>query len=58
MEELLQIIAGEAKEKNRHSQISINWQQAVIRVKFMEEQIENSVKIEDAYEEENEAALI
>lgn len=58
MEELLQIIAGAAKEKNRHSQISINWQQAVIRVKFMEEQIENSVKMEDAYEEENEAALI
>lgn len=58
LEELLQIIAGAAKEKNRHSQISINWQQAVIRVKFMEEQMEDSVKMEDAYEEENEAVSV
>lgn len=53
MEELLQIIAGEARGKSRHSQISINWPQAVIRVKFLEEQMEDSVKMEDAYEEEN-----
>jgi hypothetical protein len=53
MEELFQIIAGEARGKSRHSQISINWPQAVIRVKFLEEQMEDSVKMEDAYEEEN-----
>jgi hypothetical protein len=55
MEELLQIIAEAAKGKNRHSQVFINWQQAVIRVKFIEEQVEDSVRIEDAYEEENDA---
>jgi hypothetical protein len=54
LEELLQIIAEVSKEKNRHSQISINWSQAVIRVKFFQEQVEDSVKLEDAYEEENE----
>ena len=53
LEELLHIIAEAAKEKCRHSQISINWPQAVIRVKFFEEQLEDTVKMEDAYEEEN-----
>ena len=53
MEELLQIIADTAKEKGHHSAISVNWPQAVIRVQFLEEQAEDSVKIEDAYEEEN-----
>ena len=53
LEELLETIAGAAREKGRHSQISLNWSQAVIRVKFLPEQIEDSVKIEDAYEEEN-----
>jgi len=55
MEELLQIIAMAAKEKSKHSRVSINWSQAIIRVKFFSEQMEDSVKIEDAYEEENEA---
>ncbi|MDD3413319.1 MAG: transglutaminase domain-containing protein [Lachnospiraceae bacterium] len=55
MEELLQIIAEAVKEKNRYSQVSINWQQAVIRVKFIQEQVKDSVKIEDAYKEENDA---
>ncbi len=53
----MQIIAGEAKEKGRHSQITINWPQAVVRVKFLEEQMEDSVKMEDAYEEENDAEM-
>jgi hypothetical protein len=53
LEDLLQIIAATAKEKGRHSQISLNWPQAVIRVKFFQEQMEDSVKMEDAYEEEN-----
>jgi hypothetical protein len=55
MEELLHIIAEVAKEKGRHSQVSINWAQAVIRVKFFEKQIEDSVTMENAYEEENDA---
>ncbi|BCN32722.1 transglutaminase domain-containing protein [Anaeromicropila herbilytica] len=55
MEELLHIIAGVAKEKDRHSQVSINWAQAVIRVRFYQEQIEDSLKMENAYEEENDA---
>ena len=56
IEELLQMIAEASREKNMHSQVSINWQQAVIRVKYIQEQMENSVKMEDAYEEENDAA--
>ena len=55
MEKLLQIIAESAKEKGRYSQVSINWAQAVIRVKFLQEQVKDSVKIEDAYKEENDA---
>ncbi len=58
IEELLKIIAEVAKEKSKCSQVSINWQQAVIRVKFLQELIENSLKLEDAYEEENETAQI
>lgn len=54
MQELLQIIAEAAKEKDRHSKISVNWPQAVIRVSFAQEQVEDTVKMEDAYEEENE----
>jgi hypothetical protein len=53
MEEILQSIARIAKEKERHSQVSINWAQAVVRVKFIQELMEDSVKLEDAYEEEN-----
>ncbi len=56
MEELLQIIYETAKEKSRHSQVSINWPQAVIRAKFFQEQVEDSVKIEDTYKEENDAS--
>lgn len=40
MEELLQIIAEVAKEKNRYSQVYINKAQAVIRVKFFREQMQ------------------
>jgi len=57
MEELLQLVADTAKEKGQHSQVSINWPQAIIRVKFFQEQVEDSVKMEDAYEEENDAEL-
>lgn len=56
MEELMQIIAESAKDKNRYSQVSINWAQAIIRVKFFQEQAEDMVKIEDVYNEENHAA--
>ncbi len=57
MEEILHIIAEAAKEKSRYSQVSINRVQAVICVKFFEEQVKDSVKIEDAYKEENDATL-
>ncbi len=53
LEELLQLIGKAAKEKNRHSLVSINWAQAVIRVNFIQEEIEDSIKMENAYEEEN-----
>lgn len=56
MQELLQIIAETARGKGMHSQVSINWPQAVIRVKYIAEQVEDSVKMEDAYEEENSSA--
>lgn len=58
IEELLNIIAGAAKEKNKYSQVSINWLQAVIRVKFIQGQLDNSVKMEDAYEEENDVTPV
>lgn len=58
IEELLHRIAEAGTEKNMHSQVSINWQQAVIRVKFIREQIDASVKMEDAYEEENDAVSL
>lgn len=58
IEELLQIIAGVYREKDMCSQVSINWQQAVIRVKFNPKQMESSVKMEDAYEEENDAVPV
>lgn len=53
LEEILHGISGIGKEKEMHSQVSINWQQAVIRVRFYKEAIEDSIKMEDAYEEEN-----
>ena len=52
-DEILGIIARIAKEKERHSVISLNWPQAVIRVSFPKEQVEDRVTEEDAYEEEN-----
>ena len=51
--ELLDIIAEEAKKKECHTRISLNWPQAVIRVRFEKEQKENAVEMEDAYQEEN-----
>lgn len=54
MEELLQIIAETAKANCKYSQVSINWPQAVVRVKFLKEKVNESVNIEDAYKEENE----
>lgn len=55
MEELLQIITEVTKEKGWYSQVSINWAQAVIRVKYSQKQVKDSVKIEDAYQEENDS---
>jgi hypothetical protein len=55
MEELLQTIVAAGREKDRHCRVSINWQQAVIRAIFVQEQMEDSVQMDDAYEDENEA---
>ncbi|MFV0343321.1 MAG: transglutaminase domain-containing protein [Anaerocolumna sp.] len=57
MEDLLQRISEVSRDNGRHCQVSINWPQAVIRVKFFQEQVEDSVKLEDAYQEENEAIM-
>jgi len=53
VEELLRVIANMAKENGKHSQISVNYLQAIIRVKFLEIQLEDSIKMENAYAEEN-----
>lgn len=55
LNELLQIIAETAKEKNRHSKISLNWLQAILQVSFPQELAVDSVKMEDAYAEENDS---
>lgn len=53
MEELLKIIADTAKERDRHSKIYVNWSQAVVSVCFTQELTQDSVNMDDAYEEEN-----
>jgi len=53
LEEMLQIIYDTAKSKERHSRISVNWPQAVLRVKFFQESVLETVEMEDAYKEEN-----
>lgn len=53
VEELIQIITNVAKDGGKHSQVSINYAQAVMRVKFLELQQEDTVQLENAYEEEN-----
>ena len=53
LKEMLELIAETAKEKGRHSVISLNWPQAIVRVRFPKEQKEDQVTMEDAYEEEN-----
>lgn len=53
IEEFLGMIASSAKEKNKHAQVSINASQAIMQITFQEELLEDMVKMEDAYEEEN-----
>ena len=53
LEELLRMITLTSEEKGRHCKVSLNRSQAVIRVSFPQELAEDSVKMEDAYEEEN-----
>ncbi|MDD3253217.1 MAG: transglutaminase domain-containing protein [Lachnospiraceae bacterium] len=53
LEELLQIFAAAAGEKERHSIVSVNWPQAVIRVRFPKEQPQDRITMENAYAEEN-----
>ncbi len=55
LEELLQSIYDSAKSKEKHCRIYVNWPQAVVRVKFFQEAVLNTVEMEDAYKEENSA---
>ena len=52
MEELLQIFDQEARAKDKRAHISINWPQAVLRVKFVEGNVEVQLEIEEANEGE------
>jgi hypothetical protein len=54
VEELLERIAAAAKQKEVHSEVFLNWAQAVIRVRFVKEAAGDRIELEDAYEEENE----
>ncbi len=53
LETILNTIAKTAKSKQKYSIISLNWAQAVISVKFTDEEVNDIVNMEDAYEEEN-----
>lgn len=52
MQELLTIFDEEAKIKNKHSYISVNWPQAVLRVRFEDGLGEDQVEMEESNEGE------
>lgn len=54
MQELLNIFDEEARPKNKHSYISVNWPQAVLRVRFEEGLDEDQVEMEESNEGEKE----
>ncbi len=47
VEKLICCIVKVAGEKSMHSQIFINWSQAVVCVRYLQEQVEDSVEMED-----------
>lgn len=52
MQELIDVFEEEAKLKNKHSYISVNWPQAVLRVRFEEGLGEEQVEMEESNEGE------
>lgn len=52
MAELMGIFDKEAKEKDKKAYISVNWSQAVIRVRFEQDLCEQAFQIEKANEGE------
>ena len=52
LKELLELIRKAGDEKNKTAMVSINWPQAVIRVQYTDMQVQESVTIEEANEEE------
>ena len=52
LKELLELIRKAGDEKDKTAMVSINWPQAVIRVQYTDMQVQESVTIEEANEEE------
>ena len=52
LKELLELIRKAGDEKDKTAMVSINWPQAVIRVQYTNMQVQESVTIEEANEEE------
>lgn len=52
MQQLLDIFDEEARLKNKHSYISVNWPQAVLRVRFVDGVGEDEVEMEESNEGE------
>lgn len=52
--EMMQIFEEEAAKKEKHAKVSINWAQAVIRVRFVEQIPEEQLILEEANEGEKE----
>ena len=52
--ELLEIFNEEAKVKNKRTYVSVNWPQAVLRVRFVEGVGEEQLEMEEANEGEKE----
>ena len=50
---MLQIFEEEASKKEKYTYVSLNWQQAVLKVSFEEQKRETQVQVEEANEGEN-----
>lgn len=53
LKELLEIVEEEAKKKEKHAYLSVNWAQSVIQISFQEILLEKQVVLEEANEGEN-----
>ena len=52
MSEFLEIFDKEAREKNKRARVSVNWPQAVLRVRFEDGAGEEQLEMEEANEGE------